>query len=128
MRILILARSHSTIQRDGLAEEWGCLLLARITLPSVGSFRARVAPYEYLIRKFKEGAAAGEQYAPRDVVQLLVQLVLADVEHTLKKANGTLVAIYDPAAGTGGMLTVAKEYLTSECCAKRPTRSAKRMR
>ena len=70
--------------------------------------------YEYLIRKFKEGAAAGEQYTPRDVVQLLVQLVLADVEHTLKKSKGTLVAIYDPAAGTGGMLTVAKEYLTTE--------------
>jgi type I restriction enzyme M protein len=70
--------------------------------------------YEYLIRKFKEGAAAGEQYTPRDVVQLLVQLVFADVENTLKKSKGTLVAIYDPAAGTGGMLTVAKEYLTSQ--------------
>jgi|CXWL01.1.fsa_nt_gi type I restriction enzyme M protein len=70
--------------------------------------------YEYLIRKFKEGAAAGEQYTPRDVVQLLVQLVFADVEHTLKKSKGTLVAIYDPACGTGGMLTVSKEYLTEE--------------
>jgi type I restriction enzyme M protein len=70
--------------------------------------------YEYLIRKFKEGAAAGEQYTPRDVVQLLVQLVFADVENTLKKSKGTLVAIYDPAVGTGGMVTVAKEYLTTE--------------
>jgi hypothetical protein len=70
--------------------------------------------YEYLIRKFKEGAAAGEQYTPRDVVQLLVQLVFADVEDTLKKSKGTLVAIYDPAVGTGGMVTVAKEYLTTE--------------
>lgn len=70
--------------------------------------------YEYLIRKFKEGAAAGEQYTPRDVVQLLVQLVFADVEHTLKKSKGTLVALYDPAVGTGGMVTVAKEYLTEE--------------
>jgi type I restriction enzyme M protein len=70
--------------------------------------------YEYLIRKFKEGAAAGEQYTPRDVVQLLVQLVFADVEVTLKKSKGTLVAIYDPAVGTGGMVTVAKEYLTKE--------------
>jgi type I restriction enzyme M protein len=69
--------------------------------------------YEYLIRKFKEGAAAGEQYTPRDVVQLLVQLVFADVEHTLKKSKGTLVALYDPAVGTGGMVTVAKEYLTT---------------
>lgn len=70
--------------------------------------------YEYLIRKFKEGAAAGEQYTPRDVVQLLVQLVFADVEATLKKSKGTLVALYDPAVGTGGMVTVAKEYLTTE--------------
>jgi len=70
--------------------------------------------YEYLIRKFKEGAAAGEQYTPRDVVQLLVQLVFADVESTLKNSKGTLVAIYDPAVGTGGMVTVAKEYLTTQ--------------
>jgi type I restriction enzyme M protein len=70
--------------------------------------------YEYLIRKFKEGAAAGEQYTPRDVVQLLVQLVFADVEHTLKSAKGSLVGIYDPAVGTGGMVTVAKEYLTTQ--------------
>ncbi len=68
--------------------------------------------YEYLIRKFKEGAAAGEQYTPRDVVQLLVQLVFADVEHDLKAAAGSLVGIYDPACGTGGMITVAKDYLT----------------
>jgi type I restriction enzyme M protein len=70
--------------------------------------------YEYLIRKFKEGAAAGEQYTPRDVVQLLVQLVFADVEHDLKASAGSLIGIYDPACGTGGMLTVAKEYLTAE--------------
>jgi type I restriction enzyme M protein len=70
--------------------------------------------YEYLIRKFKEGAAAGEQYTPRDVVQLLVRLVLADVEHEMKSSKGSLVGIYDPACGTGGMLTVAKEYLTSQ--------------
>jgi len=70
--------------------------------------------YEYLIRKFKEGAAAGEQYTPRDVVQLLVQLVFADVEHDLKTSKGSLVGIYDPACGTGGMITEAKEYLTSQ--------------
>lgn len=69
--------------------------------------------YEYLIRKFKEGAAAGEQYTPRDVVQLLVQLVFADVEHDLKAATGSLVGIYDPACGTGGMITEAKEYLVN---------------
>jgi len=67
--------------------------------------------YEYLIRKFKEGAAAGEQYTPHDVVQLLVQLVFADVEHDLKARAGSLVGLYDPACGTGGMITVAKDYL-----------------
>lgn len=70
--------------------------------------------YEYLIRKFKEGAAAGEQYTPRDVVQLLVQLVFADVEKDLKSKKGSLVGIYDPACGTGGMITEAKDYLTSQ--------------
>ena len=58
---------------------------------------------------------AGEQYTPRDVVQLLVQLIFADVEDTFRKSKGSLIAIYDPAAGTGGMLTVAKEYLTTAC-------------
>jgi len=70
--------------------------------------------YEHLIRKFKEGAAAGEQYTPRDVVRLLVRLVFADAEKTLRAARGSLIGIYDPACGTGGMLTVAKDYLTQE--------------
>ena len=70
--------------------------------------------YEYLIRKFKEGAAAGEQYTPRDVVKLLVQLVLSDREEALRASPGALVAIYDPACGTGGMVTVSKEFLTKE--------------
>lgn len=70
--------------------------------------------YEHLIRKFKEGAAAGEQYTPRDVVQFLVRLVFADAESNLRAARGSLTSIYDPACGTGGMLTVAKDYLTQE--------------
>lgn len=82
--------------------------------PEVISNHQMGMAYEHLIRKFKEGAAAGEQYTPRDVVQLLVQLVFADVEKQLKTSSGKLVGIYDPACGTGGMLTVAKEYLTQE--------------
>jgi len=70
--------------------------------------------YEHLIRKFKEGAAAGQQYTPRDIVKLLVRLVFADAESGLKRGKGNLVGIYDPACGTGGMLTVAKEYLVNE--------------
>jgi type I restriction enzyme M protein len=82
--------------------------------PSTVSNHEMGLVYEYLIRKFKEGAAAGEQYTPRDVVQLLVQLVFAYVKDALTKSKGTLVALYDPAVGTGGMVTVAKEYLTGE--------------
>lgn len=82
--------------------------------PDVVDNHAMGMIYEHLIRKFKEGAAAGEQYTPRDVVQLLVRLVFADREAALKAVGGALVGIYDPACGTGGMLTVAKDYLTQE--------------
>ncbi len=47
------------------------------------------------------------------MVRLLVQLVFADQEETLRaNKDGALVNIYDPACGTGGMMTEAKEYLT----------------
>ncbi|MEN6414696.1 MAG: class I SAM-dependent DNA methyltransferase [Veillonellales bacterium] len=68
--------------------------------------------FEYLIRKFKEArnAAAGQHYTPRDVIRLMVSVMFApDIEH-LKQA-GRLVSLYDPACGTGGMLTEGKEYL-----------------
>lgn len=70
--------------------------------------------YEHLIRKFKEGAAAGEQYTPRDVVQVLVRLVFADAQAVLQSSPNKLVDIYDPACGTGGILTVAKDYLVDD--------------
>lgn len=70
--------------------------------------------YEHLIRKFKEGAAAGEQYTPRDVVSLLVRLVFADAEEDYRKGRRTLAGIYDCACGTGGMLSVAKDYLVQD--------------
>ena len=67
--------------------------------------------FEYLIRKFKEASneAAGQFYTPRDIIRLMVKLLFEPDRDKLTPEN--LVGIYDPACGTGGMLTTAKEYL-----------------
>jgi type I restriction enzyme M protein len=67
--------------------------------------------FEYLIRKFKEASneAAGQFYTPRDIIRLMVRLMFEP--DRAKLAGEKLVGIYDPACGTGGMLTIAKEYL-----------------
>ncbi|MGH8560922.1 MAG: type I restriction-modification system subunit M, partial [Nevskiales bacterium] len=67
--------------------------------------------FEYLIRKFKEASneAAGQFYTPRDIIRLMVKLVFEPDRDKL--AREKLIGIYDPACGTGGMLTIAKEYL-----------------
>lgn len=68
--------------------------------------------FENLIYKFAESAndGAGQFYTPRDVVRLLVDLVYAEDTDALRD-RGTVRSIYDPTAGTGGMLTVADEHL-----------------
>ncbi|NTV91296.1 MAG: SAM-dependent DNA methyltransferase, partial [Clostridiales bacterium] len=67
--------------------------------------------FEYLIRKFKEASneAAGQFYTPRDIIRLMVKLMFEPDRDKL--AREKLLGIYDPACGTGGMLTIAKEYL-----------------
>lgn len=66
--------------------------------------------YEELLRKFSEqsGEEAGEHFTPREVIRLMVELL--DIQLNPKNKNKA-VSIYDPACGTGGMLSVAKEYL-----------------
>nr|WP_208971224.1 class I SAM-dependent DNA methyltransferase [Kineococcus rubinsiae] len=68
--------------------------------------------FENLIYRFAESAndGAGQFYTPRDVVRLLVDLVYAEDTEALR-GRGTVRSIYDPTAGTGGMLTVADEHL-----------------
>ena len=68
--------------------------------------------FEDLIKHFAEQSneTAGEHYTPRDVVFLMAGLLFAGEEKDLKK-SGTIVRLYDPACGTGGMLTVSKEYI-----------------
>ena len=62
--------------------------------------------FEELIRRFSEqsGETAGEHYTPREVIRLMVRLVFE--EHA-----GGLTTLFDPACGTGGMLSLAEEYL-----------------
>lgn len=68
--------------------------------------------FEHLIYKFAEASneEAGEHYTPRDAIRLMVDLLFAEDNHALLEP-GTVRAIYDPTAGTGGMLSVAEERL-----------------
>lgn len=71
--------------------------------------------YEELIRKTSEATneEAGEHFTPREVIRLMVNLIFAEDTELLKQ-KGVSRRIYDPAAGTGGMLAVAKEYIRTE--------------
>ena len=68
--------------------------------------------FEELIRKFAEASneEAGEHYTPRDAIRLMVDLLFAEDNRALLEP-GTVRSIYDPTAGTGGMLSVAEERL-----------------
>ena len=68
--------------------------------------------FEELIRKFAElsNETAGEHFTPREVIRLMVNLIFIEDDDVLSKP-GVVRAIYDPTAGTGGMLSVAGEYL-----------------
>lgn len=71
--------------------------------------------YEDVIRRSKEttNTKAGQFYTPRDVVRLLVALTLSGKEDDLK-VPGKHFSIYDPACGTGGMLTAARDYIVEQ--------------
>jgi type I restriction enzyme M protein len=62
--------------------------------------------YEELLRRFSEqsGEEAGEHFTPREVIRLMVELLNIPIPDRH-------LSIYDPACGTGGMLSVAKEHL-----------------
>lgn len=68
--------------------------------------------FEELIRWANERSneTAGDHYTPREVIALMVQLLFALDDDALSK-TGVVRSIYDPTAGTGGMLSVADEYL-----------------
>jgi len=68
--------------------------------------------FEELIRKFAElsNETAGEHFTPREVIGLMVSLLFVEDDDALSKP-GVVRTIYDPTAGTGGMLSVAEERL-----------------
>src|SRR5438132_2893945 len=72
------------------------------------------AVFEELIRKFAEisNETAGEHFTPREVIRLMVNLIFIEDDEALTKP-GVVRSIYDPTAGTGGMLSVAGEHLSA---------------
>lgn len=68
--------------------------------------------FEELLRKFSEmsNETAGEHYTPREVIRLMVNLLFIEDAKALA-GQKPIRSIYDPACGTGGMLSIAEEYL-----------------
>ena len=67
--------------------------------------------FEELIRKFSESynEEAGQHYTPREVIELMVHILLNFDNAMLSSKQAR--TIYDPACGTGGMLSIASEYI-----------------
>jgi type I restriction enzyme M protein len=68
--------------------------------------------YEELIRRFSElsNETAGEHFTPREVIRLMVNLLFIEDDSLLTKP-GIVKTVFDPACGTGGMLSVAEDHL-----------------
>src|SRR5699024_5595661 len=66
--------------------------------------------FEELIRRFSEHAEAGDHYTPREVIKLMVHLLFLHGEEVLVTPSITKT-LYDSCAGTGGMGTVAEDYM-----------------
>ena len=68
--------------------------------------------FEELIRRFSEQSneTAGEHFTPREVIRLMVDLLFAG-DGTELRTKGIVKTVYDPACGTGGMLSIAEDYL-----------------
>jgi type I restriction enzyme M protein len=80
----------------------------RIDNPTMGTI------FEELIRKFNEALNEnpGEHFTPRDVVHLMVDLMLAGDEDRIRR-KGIVCTVYDPCCGSGGMLMITKEHVTT---------------
>lgn len=80
--------------------------------PDVVSNAQMGTVFEELIRRFAElsNETAGEHFTPREVIRLMVNLLFIEDDAALTEP-GIVRSIYDPTAGTGGMLSVAGEHL-----------------
>jgi type I restriction enzyme M protein len=96
------------------------LIIKEFCKPDINLSPARLSNFdmgkvfEELVRKFNEQAneEAGDHFTPREVIRLMVNLVFCDEEDVFKK--GIYRTVYDPTAGTGGMLSVAEEYIKQQ--------------
>ena len=70
--------------------------------------------FEELIRKFAEQSneEAGEHFTPRDVVKVMTKLIFVENGENLEQRN-IIKTVYDPACGTGGMLTSCEDFIMS---------------
>ena len=68
--------------------------------------------FEELIRRFNEQSNEnpGEHFTPREVIRLMVRLLI-NGDRDMLGQSGVVRTVYDPACGTGGMLSIAKEYI-----------------
>ncbi|WP_406365986.1 N-6 DNA methylase [Streptomyces sp. NBC_01546] len=68
--------------------------------------------FEELIRKFADASneTAGEHFTPREVIELMVEMLIAPDDHRLKE-GAPVIDILDPACGTGGMLSAAEHHI-----------------
>lgn len=80
--------------------------------PEVVDNHAMGQIFEELLRRFSEmsNETSGEHYTPRDIVQLLVALLFSGSEDDLK-GPGKIRSLFDPCCGTGGMLTIGKNWI-----------------
>lgn len=79
-----------------------------ISLPALSNL-AMGTIFEELLRKFNEenNEETGAHFTPRDAIALLARLIFEPVKDNLPKT----ISLYDPAAGSGGMLTEGRDYL-----------------
>lgn len=70
--------------------------------------------FEELIRRFSEAEneSAGEHFTPRDAIKLMVDILTAEDEEAFQTTSVPVRSIYDPTAGTGGMLSLTETRLT----------------
>lgn len=70
--------------------------------------------FEELVRKFNEQAneEAGDHFTPREVIRLMVQLLFTGEEDVFKP--GVYRSVYDPTAGTGGMLSESEKFMSGK--------------
>lgn len=92
---------------SGITQKFASLDLSPAALPNEDMGEL----YEALVRKWADTikADAGEFFTPRDIVELLVDLLFAPDADRLA-GNGKIFSAYDPTIGTGGLLTMAEHY------------------